>query len=82
MYLSNYLYSGMIVLALYAEYAVSPSTFGPRYVQFLSGGFPGPPFRTVRRTLGVDLAGAGLLDKGLSLRELRLAEFRDAITAK
>jgi oligoendopeptidase F len=82
LYLSNYLYSGMIVLAMYGEYAAAPTTFGPRYTRFLSSGIPGAPFDVVRRTLGIDLSRPDLLDRGLALLERRLAEFREAMDAK
>jgi oligoendopeptidase F len=82
LYLSNYLYSGMIALAFYSEYAAAPAAFGPPYVRFLSSGFDARPYDVVRRSLGIDLSRADLLDRGLALLGQRLEEFKALIVDK
>ena len=79
LYLSNYLYSGLFALALYSAFEADTNSFGPRYVRFLQGGFDRPPFDVVRRQLGIELSTPSLLERGMQLLELRVAEY-EALT--
>jgi oligoendopeptidase F len=79
LYLSNYLYAGMISLAIYEEYAKAPETFGPRYVEFVERGLDAPPIDLLGRHLGIDLTRPDVLDRGFALLEQRLAEFEQLL---
>jgi len=75
LYLSNYLYSGCLILALYRQYTADPAGFVPRYLAFMHQPSAEPPEPMLRRTLGISLDDPALLREGLQLLEARIARF-------
>ena len=79
LYLSNYLYSGSIILALVQQHAADPAVFAPRYRAFLYSAAEEPPHAMLRRTVGLNLDSPDFLRDGFALLEDRIAAFEREI---
>lgn len=75
LYLVNYLYSGLIALALFDAFERDRAGFGLRYERFLEAGFDDPPLDLVRRRLGIAL-DRDLLASGMALLDWRVNAYR------
>jgi oligoendopeptidase F len=74
LYLSNYMYSGMIALACFARYASDSTRFVPAYLSLLRGGWPAPAQVLLRRHLGIEIEDPELMQESFVLIERRLEE--------
>jgi oligoendopeptidase F len=79
LYLSNYLYSGLIIAALYRQYAADPSGFVPRYSAFMHEPSAAPPREMLRRTLGIALGDPVLLKDAMAMLEAQIASFEGEV---
>ncbi len=62
LYLSNYLYSGLVMAALYEQAERAPAGFAPRYARFMRRTSAAPLRETLSRTLGLSLDDPKMLD--------------------
>jgi len=74
LYLSNYMYSGMIALACFARYSSDSARFVRAYLSLLRGGWPAPAQELLRRHLGIEAEDPGLVRDSFALIERRLGE--------
>ena len=79
LYLSNYLYSGLILTALYQQFQHDPRGFAPRYLDFMRQPASAPPQQMLKRTLGIALDDPGLLRETFTLLEGEVAAFEAEI---
>ena len=79
LYLSNYLYSGLILAALYQQYTADPRGFTPRYLDFMHQPASAPPREMLMRTLGIALDDPALLRDAFALLEREVAAFEAEI---
>jgi len=75
LYLSNYLYSGLIFAALYQQYTADLHGFTPRYLDFMHQPASAPPRAMLMRTLGIALDDPALLRDAFTLLEREVAAF-------
>jgi oligoendopeptidase F len=81
LYLSNYLYSGLIMAALVERLERDPAAFAPRYADFMRQTSAAPPHDMLRRTVGISLDDPTLLEDTLTLLEARVAAFEAEVRA-
>jgi len=75
LYYSNYLYSGLILTALYQQFERDPRRFAARYLDFLRQPSSTPPREMLQRTLGIALDDPALLEDAFALLEREVAAF-------
>lgn len=75
LYYSNYLYSGLILAALYQQYTADPHAFAPGYLDFMHQPASAPPREMLERTLGIALDDPALLRDAFALLEREVAAF-------
>ena len=75
LYYSNYLYSGLILTALYEQFEQDPRAFAPRYLDFMRQPASSPPGPMLKRTLGIALDDPALLRRTFALLESEVAAF-------
>jgi oligoendopeptidase F len=75
LYLSNYLYSGFLITALYRQYVADPARFAPRYLAFMREPAAAPPAEMLRRTLGVSFDDPAALADAMRLLETQVAAY-------
>ena len=78
----NYVYGGLLALKYYHLYTTRHDWFVPRYVALLKNGFDAPPAELLKRFLEIDLSGAGLLEDGLAVLNIRLDQMETDTAAK
>jgi oligoendopeptidase F len=61
LYLSNYMYSGMLALAYFTRFASDSARFVPAYLSLLRGGWPAPAQQLLQRQLGMSIADTSLV---------------------
>jgi len=74
LYLSNYMYSGMLAVAYFARYASDSSRFVPAYLSLLREGWPAPAEELLLRHLGIRLEDPALVSDAFGLLERRVEE--------
>ncbi|MGN6391944.1 MAG: M3 family metallopeptidase [Gemmatimonadales bacterium] len=74
LYLSNYMYSGMLAVAYFARYASDSSRFVPAYLSLLRGGWPAPADALLRRHLGIRLEDPALVSEAFGVLERKVEE--------
>jgi oligoendopeptidase F len=74
LYLSNYMYSGMIALACFARFSSDAARFVPAFLSLLRGGWPAPAQALLRQHLGIDVDDPKLVPETFKLIERRLGE--------
>ena len=79
LYLSNYLYSGLILVALDQQYTADPQGFAGRYLDFMRQPASAPPRAMLMRTLGIALDDPALLRDAFALLEREVAAFEAEI---
>jgi oligoendopeptidase F len=75
LYYSNYLYSGLILAALYQRCTADPQGFAPGYLDFMRQPASAPPRATLMRTLGIALDDPALLRDAFALLEREVVAF-------
>lgn len=70
----NYMYASMLALKYFQLYKEKPDWFLPRYRAFLANGFDDTPQHLLKRFLGIDLAGPGLVNDAVSVVNRRLKD--------
>lgn len=76
LYLSNYLYSGLLSVTYFVRYQRDSAHFIPGYLALLRAGHTDTPAALLRRHLGIDLADPRLVDDDFALIEQKLAELQ------
>jgi oligoendopeptidase F len=61
LYLSNYMYSGMLALAYFTRFASDSARFVPAYLSLLRGGWPAPAQQLLQRQLGMSIGDTSLV---------------------
>lgn len=79
LYLSNYLYSGLICLELYHQQRSDPSEFRARYLAFLRDAKGGSPTEIIARHFGVRLDDPAVLARGLAMLDGLVTSFGDEV---
>ena len=79
LYLSNYLYSGLILVTLYQRFTADPQGFAPRYLDFMRQPASAPPGEMLKRTLGIALDDPARLRDAFALLEREVAAFEAEI---
>jgi oligoendopeptidase F len=79
LYYVNYLYSGLIVTALYQQYTADPHGFAPRYLEFMRQPASEPPRAMLARTLNVALDDPAFQREAFALLEREVAAFEAEI---
>jgi oligoendopeptidase F len=74
LYLSNYMYSGMLALAYFTRMSSDSARFAPAYVSLLQGGWPAPAQELLRRHLGIELGDPSLLTATFAIVERRIEQ--------
>lgn len=81
LYLSNYLYSGLLSVTYLVRYQQDSAHFIPGYLALLRAGHSGPPATLLRQHLGIDLADPHLVADDFALIEQKMAELQQLQTA-
>src|SRR4051812_20177395 len=74
LYLSNYMYSGMIALACFARFSSDSARFVPAYLSLLKEGWPAPAQQLLRQHLGINVDDPALVPETFTLIERRLTQ--------
>ena len=75
LYYSNYLYSGLILAALYQQFSADPGGFAPRYLEFMHQPASAPPRAMLEHTLGIALDDPGLQQRAFARLEREVTGF-------
>jgi oligoendopeptidase F len=76
LYLSNYLYSGLLSVTYFVRYQRDPSRFIPGYLALLRAGYSAPPAALLQRYLDIDLGDPALVSDDFALIEQKMAELQ------
>jgi oligoendopeptidase F len=82
LYAPNFVYASILGLTLFREYTKSPTTFVPRFLALMKGGFPAPPVVLLKRHLDIDLDDPRTTDEAIALLEERVTELQAASGAR
>ena len=74
LYAPNFVYASILGLTLFREYTKNPTTFVPKFLALMKGGFPAPPAELLRRHLGIDLDDPRTIGDAIALLEAKLGE--------
>jgi oligoendopeptidase F len=72
LYLSNYMYSGMLALAYFTHFTSDSRRFVPAYLALLRGGWPAPAQQLLQRQLGMSIGDTSLVAETFRLLQPRL----------
>jgi oligoendopeptidase F len=78
LYSVNYLYAGLLAAEFSRAKERDPEHFAQHYVALLANGFTDEPDVLLRRFLGIELHGSGIVDDAASLIEEKTAALRAA----
>jgi oligoendopeptidase F len=73
LYRVNYVFSKLLALGYFAEYARDSAAFVPRYNALLAGGYPARP-DVLLQPLGLEVSAAALVPRAVGVIRKRLAE--------
>lgn len=81
LYLSNYMYAGLIALRYYAAWQRAPSAFVPSYLALLRSGWTAPPQVLLRQHLGMALDDPRAVDDAFAMVAYRIGELEQLYRA-